>query len=175
MPEVTASAPVNRPVSEVWAFIAEMDNWAPMLKGYEKHEKKSDTESVWTLNGDLGPFSKSVDMNVQVVEWLDSERIAFTLEGITEVFTGSGSLELGSEAAPRSAWQRFWDWLLRREAPRGDLFATFNFQIDAGGPMGPMVNPMLGPYAKRVAEDLVTSVAAHLLAKPGMAESRGDS
>ncbi len=165
MPEVHASAPVNRPLPEVWAFVSEMDNWAPMLKGYQKHEKQSETESTWTLNGDLGPFSKVVDMKVEVVEWADSERVTFTLEGITEVFTGKGSLELGSEAAPRTAWERFWDWLLRRELPQGDVFAIFNFQIDAGGPMGPMINPMLGPYAKLVAEDLVTSVAARLLAQ----------
>ena len=167
MPEVKASAPVNRPLSEVWDFVSEMDNWAPMLKGYQKHEKKSEQESTWTLNGDLGPFSKVVDMKVEVVEWTEPERVAFTLEGITEVFTGKGSLELGSEAAPRTTWQVFWDWLLRRDPPQGDVFATFNFEIDAGGPMGPMINPMLGPYAKLVAEDLVHSVAAHLTGQSG--------
>ncbi len=167
MPEVTASAPVDRSRSEVWAFVHEMDNWAPMLRGYEKHEKQSETESIWTLNGDLGPFSKSVDMKVQVTEWVESQRVAFALEGITEVFSGRGSLELGAEAAPRSRWQRFWDWLFRRSAPPGDVFAIFDFQIDAGGPMGPMINPMLGPYAKLVAQDLVASVASHLAPESG--------
>ena len=72
------------------------------------------------------------------------------------------ALELGGEALERTGWQRFWDWLLRRQVSDGTSHVTFTFAIDAGGPMGPMINPMLGPYADAVARDLLASVAAHL-------------
>jgi carbon monoxide dehydrogenase subunit G len=30
----------------IWEFVREMDHWAPLLTGYQSHEKQSDTESV---------------------------------------------------------------------------------------------------------------------------------
>jgi carbon monoxide dehydrogenase subunit G len=175
MPRIETSGRIEKPLSEVWDFIKEMDNWAPLLKGYVQHQKESDTDSVWTLSGDLGPFSKTVDMKVQITEWLDGERVAFTLEGVTELVSGNGALEISVERPPRSFWQRFWDWLLRRNvdtgpAEAGSVYLIFSFAIDVGGPMGPMVNPMLGPYANAVANELLTKVTHHLLSDPGGAE-----
>ena len=172
MPRIAASGRIEKPLGEVWDFIKEMDNWAPMLKGYVKHQKQSDTDSVWTLSGDLGPFSKTVDMKVQVTEWLEGERVAFSLEGVTEVVNGNGTLEVSVEAPPRSRWQRFWDWLLRRNVDAGgqkagSVYLQFSLAIDVGGPMGPMVNPMLGPYSNAVANELLASVTRHLVGDPG--------
>jgi carbon monoxide dehydrogenase subunit G len=38
----------------------------------------------------------------------------------------------------------------------------FTLRMDAGGPMGPMVNAMLGPALLPAAEDLANKIAAHL-------------
>ena len=84
MPEVVANILVDNSITSVWNFVKEMDNWAPMMKGYVSHEKQSEADSVWTLTGDLGPFSKTVDLRVHVTEWLDAERVAFEMEGVTE-------------------------------------------------------------------------------------------
>jgi len=168
VPEVVANVQVDNSLAEVWAFVRDMDNWAPMMKGYVKHEKHSEADSVWTLTGDLGPFSKTVDLKVHVTEWLDAERVAFEMEGVIEQVTATGSLELSDKqpiALPRSFWQRLLDWLLRRRAIGtgvGEANLTFTFSIQAGGPMGPMINPMLGPYSDAVARELLDSVASHL-------------
>ena len=37
-----------------------MDHWAPFLTGYQKHEKQSETESVWTLKGDVGVLARTL-------------------------------------------------------------------------------------------------------------------
>jgi hypothetical protein len=156
-----------------------MDQWAPMLEGYEAHDKQSDTDSVWTLRGDLGPFSKTVKLKVQITEWTppsgEAGRVAFTLEGIDEVVTGSGAFDLSEDVPPpppeppaRSLWQRLMDWLLGRspELPQTTgpttCHVVFTFTVDAGGPMGPMINAMLGPYAEQVAQGLLEAVGAHL-------------
>ena len=175
MPEVRADTVVHRSLAEVWDFVQEMDNWAPMLRGYVGHDKHSDTESTWKLTGDLGPFTKTVDVAVRVTEWVDAERVVFELNGITEQVRGEGALSLTTDAlnpstdAPsRSAWQRLWDWLLRRapvqsaDAGAGAANLSFTFAINALGPMGPMINPMLGPYADAVAKELLEKVAAHV-------------
>jgi carbon monoxide dehydrogenase subunit G len=166
MPEVRAHTVIPRPAAEVWDFVQEMDNWAPMLRGYVAHEKHSDTQSTWTLTGELGPFTKTIDVAVHVTEWVQGERVVFELNGITEQVRGQGALRLNMDAPTPSAWQRFWSWLLGRApaaaAGAGAASLSFTFVIDALGPMGPMINPMLGPYADAVAKDLLEKVAAHI-------------
>lgn len=169
MPEVVANVRVDSSLASVWDFVSDMDNWAPMMKGYVRHEKQSEADSVWTLTGDLGPFSKTVDLKVHVTEWLDQERVAFEMEGVTEQVSATGSLDISTRHAlvrQRTFFQKLFDWLLRRGPSQlggsGESSLTFRFSIQAGGPMGPMINPMLGPYSDAVAQELLSSVASHL-------------
>ena len=54
MPEVEYTTTVNLPREKVWDFVKDMNNWAPFLTGYQKHEILNDTDSIWTLKGDVG-------------------------------------------------------------------------------------------------------------------------
>jgi len=168
MPQITASRAVDLPLNVIWPFVAEMDNWAPMLKGYVAHEKSSATKSVWTLTGDLGPFTKTIHVDVTVTEWVDAERVAFSLVGLDENVQATGTLALMEERPelpPRTWWQRLLDFLLRRRVAlpqAAESHVVFTFNIEAGGPMGPMINAMLGPYADAVATELLDKVSAHL-------------
>lgn len=169
MPELHATRALDLPLEVIWPFIADLDHWAPMLKGYVAHEKQSQTRSIWTLTGELGPFSKTIQVQVTVTEWVDAQRVSFALEGIDENVQATGTLELSEEAPllpPRGFWRRLLDWLLRRHAlpvRSGKSHVTFRFAIEAGGPMGPMINAMLGPYAEAVVEELMEQVSQHLL------------
>lgn len=173
MPEVRVAASVDKPVQAVWPWVREMDNWAPMLRGYQAHRKESETESVWTLTGDLGPMSKTIEMRVSITDWQDGERVAFELVGIDEAVTGEGAFDITEDLPPepppppkRGLLRRFIDWILGRKpalpAPLepAESHVVFTFAIEAGGPMGPMINAMLGPYAEAVATELLASVAA---------------
>ena len=55
-------------------------------------------------------------------------------------------------------------WLGRREIVHelGGTGVSFTFSIEAQGPMAPMINAMLAPYAQQVAEKLLDTVAEHL-------------
>jgi carbon monoxide dehydrogenase subunit G len=192
MPEVEYSTSMALPTALVWEFVKDMNNWAPMLTGYQKHEIVDETDSVWTLKGDVGILSRVVRLQAHITEWVERERVAFTLTGLNEKVDGGGVLvmeEVGRAApeekkppAPRRRWfgRRFLDWLARRmfrrmhgEGPKRlappaaaaagpQARLTFTLRMEAGGPTGPLVNAMLGPALLPAAEDLANKIAAHL-------------
>jgi Polyketide cyclase / dehydrase and lipid transport len=134
MPEVEYMTTMKLAPEQVWEFVRDMNNWAPFLTGYQRHEIESETDSIWTLKGDVGVLSRTVRLKAHVTEWNGPERVAFTLVGIDEVVEGGGMLTIGRPAPPASAnagagapavaprkrglWRRMVDglfrWLFRR-------------------------------------------------------------
>lgn len=183
MPEVQYTTRMRLPVTEVWDFVKDMNNWAPFLTGYQKHEPLSDTDSVWTLKGDVGMLARTVRLKAHVTEWNGPERVTFTLSGLNEPVEGGGTLAMteddGEPAHERkkSLLRRFADGLFRffyrwrYGAPPvlegGPVVGraarlTFTLRMDAGGPTGPLVNALLGPVMLPAAEDLAKKIALHL-------------
>ena len=190
MPEVEYTTVVNLPPEKVWDFVKDMNNWAPFLTGYQKHEILNETDSIWTLKGDVGVLARTVQLKAHVTEWNGPERVSFTLEGINELVEGGGTLLMGpytaapSETAPivkrPSLFRRFIDAVFRfffrrmngpaperaaRPLPAANGSASklqFVLKMDAGGPTAPLVNAMLGPALLPAAEDLANKIAAHL-------------
>jgi carbon monoxide dehydrogenase subunit G len=186
MPEVeyTTTMSLSRPV--IWDFVKDMNNWAPFLTGYQTHEIIDETDSIWTLKGDVGILSRQVKLKAHITAWIDEERVEFTLTGLNEKVDGGGVLVMSDvEAsappppAPKKRWfgRRMLDWFFRKmfrrmhgpapkrlEGPKGASQArlTFTLRMDAGGPTGPLVNAMLGPALMPAAEDLANKIAAHL-------------
>jgi carbon monoxide dehydrogenase subunit G len=188
MPEVQYTTRLPLPVTEVWEFVKDMNNWAPMLTGYQKHEPLNETDSVWTLKGDVGVLARTVRLKAHVTEWNGPERVTFTLSGLNEPVEGGGTLAMSEtdEAlppapAPRRSWlARALGSLFRllyrlRYGAPPELRAgssplpggraaqlTFTLRMDASGPTGPLVNAMLGPVMLPAAEDLAKKIASHL-------------
>lgn len=94
MPECSHTTTVHAPLEQTWAFVREMDNWAPLLTGYQSHTKIDDKTSTWTLRGDVGMLSREVELLVEITEWLDGERVSFTLHGVNEQVDGDGTFEI---------------------------------------------------------------------------------
>ena len=90
MPSVEHSRPVAAPLADVWEFVRDMDNWAPLVTGYQKHEKLSENESIWFLKGELGGLTRIAEFKAIISEWDEQGRVVFTLEGRNEPVTGSG-------------------------------------------------------------------------------------
>lgn len=184
MPEVEYATTMSLPRPLVWEFVKDMNNWAPFLTGYQKHEILDETDSVWTLKGDVGILSRVVKLQAHITEWVDQERVAFTLTGLNEKVDGGGVLVMDDMVVdaplpkPKQRWfgRRLLDWLFRKlfrrihgEGPKRLAAAgaaqarlTFTLRMDAGGPTGPLVNAMLGPVLLPAAEDLANKIAAHL-------------
>jgi carbon monoxide dehydrogenase subunit G len=182
MPEVEVTTTMSLPPEDVWAFVRDMNNWAPFLTGYQRHEILSETDSIWWLKGDVGILSREVQLQAHVVEWNGPERVVFTLTGLNEPVEGGGELAMSAatagEAAPaparRGLVRRLLDaifgWFFRRAhgtvkrlpaaAPASHL--RFTLRMEAGGPTGPLVNALLAPALRPAAEDLAQKIAAHL-------------
>lgn len=190
MPEVEYTTQVALPREAVWDFVKDMNNWAPYLTGYQTHEILSETDSVWTLKGDVGVLARVVKLKAHVTEWNGPERVSFTLTGLNEQVDGDGTLEmaLSAESRPETglpapeapvkksffarlieAIVRFFYRRAHGPAPVRALPAAgpksqlrFRLRMDAGGPTGPLVNAMLAPALLPAAEDLANKIAAHL-------------
>jgi carbon monoxide dehydrogenase subunit G len=185
MPEVEYTTRIALAREVVWDFVKDMNNWAPYLTGYQKHEVLSETDSIWTLKGDVGVLARVVKLKAHVTEWNGPNRVTFTLTGLNEEVDGGGTLEMAAvaDAAPaaaplvkRSLFARLIDAIVRfffrrahgpaptrapqRSGPGSQL--TFRLRMDAGGPTGPLVNAMLAPALLPAAEDLANKIAAHL-------------
>src|SRR5262249_32292958 len=159
------------------------------LTGYQSHEIIDQTDSIWTLKGDVGLLSRTVKLRAHVTEWNGPERVAFTLTGLNEAVEGGGMLVMepwqGEAAAPTAAppgpgrWRRFLGFLFRilhrsmhgagpRRLPapaRPAARLTFTLRMEASGPSGPLVNALLEPALMPAAEDLANKIAAHLEAR----------
>ena len=96
MPEVeyVTTLPLGR--EPVWEFVKDMNNWAPFLTGYQKHQIIDETDSIWTLKGDVGILSRVVEFRAHITEWSGPERVSFTLTGLNEAVEGGGTLRMDS-------------------------------------------------------------------------------
>jgi carbon monoxide dehydrogenase subunit G len=103
MPEVEYVTTMRLPPERVWEFVRDMNNWAPLLTGYQHHVIESETDSIWTLKGDVGVLSRTVRLKAHVTEWNGPERVSFTLTGLDEVVEGGGTLTIGRPAAGATA------------------------------------------------------------------------
>jgi carbon monoxide dehydrogenase subunit G len=187
MPEVEYTTTLSLPREAVWEFVKDMNNWAPFLTGYQRHEILSEADSIWTLKGDVGVLARVVKLKAHVTDWSGPDRVAFTLTGLNEQVDGGGELVMregtsvpkAAPTAPRSLLRRAIDAFVRflfhlvngkatpRALPRplangAGSQLTFTLRMEAGGPTGPLVNAMLAPALQPAAEDLANKIAAHL-------------
>jgi carbon monoxide dehydrogenase subunit G len=144
MPKVDYTATIEVPRATVWDFVKDMNNWAPLAKGYQEHEVVNETESLWTIKGDIGPISRVTKFHVTITEWLEGEGVGFALKGLNESITGEGAIRLNEIAGGAST------------EVRGEALLEF------GGSLGPVINQMFVPWAKQGADELVTKIAITL-------------
>ncbi|WP_377863818.1 SRPBCC family protein [Bacillus sp. R86525] len=82
--ELTASP------DQIWSFISNINNWAPLVTGYVKHKIIDDKHSTWRLHGDLGFIKRDVSLHVEIIEWNMPDKISFTMTSPTKKLIGSG-------------------------------------------------------------------------------------
>ena len=122
---------VGAPIEAVWRFTSDMDNWAPLVTGYQSHERLSDRESLWTLKGQIGQLSKAVTFRVRITEWDEPSN---------DNVAGSGSFT----ASP---------------ADGGATRMQVHLELVPGGFQGPMVNALLAPVLPQVCDEFAGTLA----------------
>lgn len=191
MPEIEHTAVIRAPLDTVWNFCKDMDNWAPYFGGYQHHEILSDTESQWTVKGDIGILTRTVNMQVQIIEWKPEEKVVFILKGINEAMEGEGAVLMSSyfsDLSPSVPLRRNWLWRLRDKIVRffyelvlggggvqktavgnasnalnaSDSQITIRLAVNALGVTSPMINAMIGPLLEPYAADVANKIAARI-------------
>ena len=187
MAEVEHVTTTGLPIETIWEFVCDMDNWAAFVTGYQSHAVHGETDSVWTLKGDVGVLTRTLEFRVRVTEWAGPERVRFSLEGLNEAMSGEGSIQIdraeagGTAPARRGRFARFleriarlfmgWRPPARRETTpaTGATRLTFALRVDPGGPMAPMIEALMKPALAVAAEDLANRIVAHLEGRTGVA------
>jgi carbon monoxide dehydrogenase subunit G len=139
MPEITYTTTMAAPRATVWDFVRDMNNWAPLTRGYQEHEVIDDRESIWTVKGDLGPISRITKFRVNITEWVEGEKVAFTVTGLNEPINGQGAITIA-------------------DGDPGSTAIQGNATIEMGGTLGPVVNQLIVPFVEEGADELVTKI-----------------
>lgn len=148
MPEIQRDASIALPIGQVWEFIADMNEWAHCLPGYCAHEMKSETESIWRLKGDVGILSREVDLRVIITEWVDQDRVKFTLKGVYEPVEGKGQVGI-----------------IAKDITQTKLI--LQMELKATGLMGPIINALLGKVITGMGDEFIASLSDELLKRNG--------
>ncbi len=143
MRKIQRETVVAVPVGQVWEFIADMNNWAHDLPGYCSHETKSDRESIWTLKGDIGILSREIDVRVVITEWVEQNRVRFTVEGVYDPVKGGGQVGIAADGPTQTK-------------------LIIDGELEAGGLMAPVINTLLGKMLPGMCDKFVASLCADL-------------
>ncbi|MBQ0138877.1 MAG: SRPBCC family protein [Kurthia sp.] len=131
------------PQASVWAFIQDMDHWAPLIPGYLAHEMVSENEVTWVFEADLGFMKKPVKLKIDITERQEPTNIQFKLEGLSDNFTGGGHFDISEIDRVTSSLEGYLD-------------------ISSGGLMGAMMNPILKTFVPKTIEELTNNIGVAL-------------
>ncbi len=143
MPSGAVSWVIPLAVPGVWSFVRDYTNWASLFPGYQRHALVAPGVSRWTVRGDVGMFSRVVELEIRVAEETAPERVRFTIEGLTENVAGQGLFEL---AALDGASSRL----------------SLTMDIDAGGALAPVINALLGARLRALLDEFGAALSRRL-------------
>ncbi|MEC0899131.1 MULTISPECIES: CoxG family protein [Bacillus] len=135
---------LNASPNQIWKFISDINNWAPLVAGYVKHKIIDDKHSTWRLHGDLGFIKRDVSLNVEIIEWQTPDKISFTMTSPTKKLVGSGFF-LAESTSPSTT--KVTSQLELRTTGKGAF--VFNSAIK------PFVPKMTKQLSKKVADKLM--------------------
>lgn len=139
---------------EVWHFIREMSNWASQMPGYMLHEQLNEDDSVWTMQMNLGPFTRPIVMDVHVTQWHEPSVVKFTIKGKFDPFQGQGS------------------FISRVDNKVTHI--TLDFDVEGTGSMAKVVTALAVPVLPAVADQFVCNLETALQQQIGQKQTARD-
>jgi carbon monoxide dehydrogenase subunit G len=143
MPEGKHDIIIEVPIEQVWDFVKDMDNWAPLLPGYISHEKLNEKQSNWTFKETVGVLKKKISLQVTIKEWIEPTRVTFELKGINENLTGNGYFNAESLGQNRTKM-------------------TGYLQMTAEGALAPVMNAVMKNSLPKSGQELTEAIAEKL-------------
>jgi carbon monoxide dehydrogenase subunit G len=93
MPSEMQQIELAIPITVIWDFIRDANNWAPLVPGYIQHEQMNDNIITWDFKSDLGIMKKKVSLVIDIKEWNEPNRVSFELRRTNEKYIGEGYFE----------------------------------------------------------------------------------
>lgn len=134
----TVEVPVA--IENVWDFVSDMEKWAKLAPGYNAHTMINDKQSTWTFKGNVGVLKKTVEVEIDILEWTAPSKVTFNLKGISDNFTGNG-------------------YFLAESIDAENTRMTGFLEVTAGGLAGPVLNPIFKPIIPKATQMLTDRVA----------------
>jgi len=139
MPSISRTLTVESPQAEVWTFVKDMGNWASRMPGYVSHEVVDEDNSVWTVQFNVGPFTRPCVMDVHVSNWGEPSAVNFTVKGRFDPFEGQGAF-------------------ISRRADAGTQI-DLEFGVEGTGSMAKVISAMAAPVLATVGDQFVKNMA----------------
>ena len=130
---------VNAPIPNVWKFVRSIDCWAPLVPGYIEHEILNERESIWKFKSELGMVKKTIELKVEITNWLEPNKVTFDLKSKNEKLHGNGYFEAFKRSDHKTNIAGF-------------------IELSACGTWAKMVNPLLKSNLPILTEELTQSV-----------------
>ncbi len=143
VPSGAVSCVIPLEVPGVWTFVRDYTNWASLFPGYQRHTLVAPGVSRWTVRGDVGMFSRVVDLEIRIAEETAPERVRFTIEGLTENLAGEGVFELSAVDGASSK-------------------LSLTLDISAGGALAPVINALLGARLRALLDEFGAALSRRL-------------
>lgn len=139
-----ATHSVTVPVSDekVWEFVSKIEKWATLVPGYKTHEEKNDTTSIWTFEGNMKGLKKTVQVELEIIEIQQPNRIKFNFKGVSDNFAGSGEFTAEEEG--------------------NGTKMTGTVEANAGGMAAVALNPMIKMVLPKVTTRLTEKIGRTL-------------
>lgn len=144
MPRYERQVPVNATREQVWDFVCDVDRWADLFPGYQRHVRIDEDRFTWQIRGEAGVWSRLVEFDVEVQTWNPPTNVVFELTGKTEPVQGLGTFRISDGQ---------------------DTTSTIGFELTAEGkgPTAPMLNSLLDKFLSEQAGVFLTTLAEELL------------
>jgi carbon monoxide dehydrogenase subunit G len=141
MPSGTHQVEIQLPINDIWDFIKDMDNWAPLVPGYITHSKINNHQSYWNFQSESGLIKKKVSLIIDITEWKEPNKVSFQLS--SKKYSGCGYFQ----ALP----------LYENKTKM-----TGYLEISAEGTMGSVKNAVLKTVLPKKTEELAVAISLRL-------------
>ncbi|WP_121640229.1 CoxG family protein [Virgibacillus sp. Bac330] len=143
MPNTICERNIKINIDNMWSFISDLNNWAPLVPGYEQHKMVNQKTSIWVCEGKVGSFQKTVQLTVIITEWNEPEKISFQLSSSNQMLTGNGTV------------------CANKLSDRETNF-TFSLTLHAKGLAGKMVNGSLRAFLPKLTSNFIDAMIRHM-------------
>ena len=145
MPSIKHQRVMHAPVKEVWQFVSDMNNWAPFMMGYQSHQVVNEKESIWKLKANISVITHTFEMRVNITEWKEPKKVGFELKGLTDPVKGGGVVTLAPD-----------------DKDADQTTVTLDLELHGRGMAAPIVNHVVYPLLKPMAEQLLEKIAGRV-------------